>query len=88
MPTAANSGLDAAAGKTGLGLARFCKFRLAANCQRLMPPSPSRSKTRWRRHVGNRWQLHQTANVESVEKVPRTYFEELLIKQGDKKRRI
>jgi hypothetical protein len=25
---------------------------------------------------------------ESVEKVPRTYFEELLIKQGDKKRRI
>jgi hypothetical protein len=29
-----------------------------------------------------------TAYVESVEKVPRTYFEELLIKQGDKKRRI
>jgi hypothetical protein len=28
------------------------------------------------------------ASVESVEKVPRTYFEELLIKQGDKKRRI
>jgi hypothetical protein len=26
--------------------------------------------------------------VESVEKAPRTYFEELLIKQGDKKRRI